>query len=90
MNVAKCLAQGQVWGLPRLDAQILLLFTLGRPLNDRAWLVAHDTDALKADQVSSFEALVRRRLQHEPIAYIVGQKEFFGLTLQIDKRVLDP
>lgn len=90
MNVAQCLAQGQVWGLPRLEAQILLLLTLGRPLHDRAWLVAHDTDALQADQISSFEALVRRRLQLEPIAYIVGQKEFFGLTLQIDKRVLDP
>jgi release factor glutamine methyltransferase len=90
MNVAECLAQGQVWGLPRLESQILLLFTLGRPRHDRAWLIAHDTDQLTAAQVGYFEALVQRRLQHEPVAYIVGQKEFFGLTLQIDKRVLDP
>ena len=90
MNVAECLAQGQVWGLPRLESQILLLFTLGRPHHDRAWLIAHDTDQLTAAQVGYFEALVQRRLHHEPVAYIVGEKEFFGLTLQIDKRVLDP
>jgi len=90
MNVAQCLAQGQVWGLPRLEAQILLLFTLGRPRHDRAWLIAHDTDQLTSAQVGHFEALVQRRLHHEPVAYIVGEKEFFGLTLQIDKRVLDP
>ncbi len=90
MNVAECLAQGQVWGLPRLESQILLLFTLGRPRHDRAWLIAHDTDQLTAAQVGHFEALVQRRLHHEPVAYIVGEKDFFGLTLQIDKRVLDP
>ncbi len=90
MNVAECLAQGQVWGLPRLESQILLLFTLGRPRHDRAWLIAHDTDQLTVAQVATFEALVQRRLQHEPVAYIVGEKEFFGLTLQIDKHVLDP
>lgn len=90
MNVAECLAQGQVWGLPRLESQILLLFTLGRPRHDRAWLIAHDTDQLTLAQVAVFEALVQRRLQHEPVAYIVGEKEFFGLTLQIDKHVLDP
>ena len=90
MNVAECLAQGQVWGLPRLESQILLLFTLGRPRHDRAWLIAHDTDQLTVAQVAFFEALVQRRLQHEPVAYIVGEKEFFGLTLHIDKHVLDP
>jgi release factor glutamine methyltransferase len=66
------------------------LFTLGRPRHDRAWLIAHDTDQLTLAQVAVFEALVQRRLQHEPVAYIVGEKEFFGLTLQIDKHVLDP
>ena len=90
MNVAQSLKHGQVLGLPRLEAQILLLHTLGRPLHDRAWLLAHDTDALEPAQLSIFEALAHRRLQLEPVAYIVGQKEFFGLTLQIDKRVLDP
>ena len=90
MNVSQCLMQGQVLGLPRLEAQILFLHAAGRSLHDRAWLLAHDTDAVLPEQLEAFEALAQRRLQHEPVAYIVGQKEFFGLTLAIDKRVLDP
>jgi release factor glutamine methyltransferase len=90
MNIAQCCMRGHVLGLPRLESQILLLHAIGRPLHDRAWLLAHDTDEVLPEQFSAFEALVQRRLQLEPVAYIVGQKEFFGLTLQIDKRVLDP
>ena len=90
MNVLQCLQHAQVLGLPRLEAQLLLLHALGRPLHDRAWLLAHDTDEVQADQVDALKSYAQRRLQHEPVAYIVGQKEFFGLTLHIDKRVLDP
>lgn len=90
MNVSECLSRGEALGLPRLESQILLLHALDRPRNDRAWLLAHDTDLLEPSLVANFEAMVQRRLQLEPVAYIVGQKEFFGLTLQIDKRVLDP
>jgi release factor glutamine methyltransferase len=90
MIILQCLQHAQALGLPRLEAQLLLLHALGRPLHDRAWLVSHDTDEVHAPQVAAFNAFVQRRLQLEPIAYIVGQKEFFGLTLHIDKRVLDP
>jgi len=90
MNVAQCLTRGQVLGLPRLEAQILFLHAMGRSLHDRAWLLAHDTDEVLPAQLEAFEALAQRRLQHEPVAYIVGHKEFFGLRLTIDKRVLDP
>jgi len=90
MNVAQCLTRGQVLGLPRLEAQILFLHAAGRSLHDRAWLLAHDTDAVLPEHIAAFEAFAQRRLQHEPVAYIVGQKEFFGLNLAIDKRVLDP
>ena len=90
MNVLQCLQHAQALGLPKLEAQLLLLHALGRPLHDRAWLLAHDTDAVQPEQVAALTAFAQRRLQHEPVAYIVGQKEFFGLTLHIDKRVLDP
>ncbi|MEY4448627.1 MAG: Release factor glutamine methyltransferase [Pseudomonadota bacterium] len=90
MNVSQCLKHGQVLGLPRLEAQILLLHALGRTLHDRAWLLAHDTEILEPSHITCFESFAQRRLLLEPVAYIVGQKEFFGLTLQIDKRVLDP
>ena len=90
MNVSQCLMRGQVLGLPRLETQILFLHAVGRSLHDRAWLLAHDTDEVLPEQLEAFETLAQRRLQHEPVAYIVGQKEFFGLNLAIDKRVLDP
>jgi len=90
MSVQHALAWAQTLGLPRLDAQILLLHALGRPLNDRAWLLMNSDAPLSTDTHSMFTQFVQRRLATEPVAYITGQKEFFGLTLQVDARVLDP
>jgi release factor glutamine methyltransferase len=77
-------------GLDRLDAQLLLLHALGREPGDRAWLLAHDTDEVSAEASEAFTALCSRRLQGEPVAYLVGRKEFFGLDLAVDARVLVP
>ena len=56
----------------------------------RAWLLAHDQDALPWAVAREFQALVKRRLLGEPVAYLTGERGFFGLSLQIDARVLDP
>lgn len=77
-------------GLDRIDAQMLLLLALQRPPHDRAWLMAHDGDALNTDAAAHLEALVQRRQRGEPVAYLRGDQEFFGLTLQVDARVLVP
>jgi release factor glutamine methyltransferase len=77
-------------GLERLDAQLLLLHALGRPQHDRAWLLAHDSDALDAATEMRYINLTRRRAAGMPLAYLTGQREFYGLTLQVDARVLDP
>ncbi len=69
---------------------MLLLHALQRSPNDRAWLLSHADDALSLEQYSLFTQSLSRRLNHEPVAYITGMKEFFGLTLQVDARVLDP
>ena len=93
MNQPTCtqaLAAAQTLGLERLDAQLLLLHALGKPASARAWLLAHDTDELTLEVADAFRALCLRRASGEPLAYIVGSKEFFGLALQVDGRVLVP
>jgi release factor glutamine methyltransferase len=90
LTLNDALRQSQAWGLDRLDAQMLLLRALGRDANDRAWLLAHDGDALPDDAAAHWQADVKRRLTGEPLAYIAGEKAFFGLSLRVDSRVLVP
>jgi release factor glutamine methyltransferase len=93
MNQATCsqaLLAAKTLGLDRLDAQLLLLHALDKPSDARAWLLAHDTDVLSDEVAQRYLALSLRRAGGEPLAYIVGYKEFFGLTLQVDARVLVP
>ena len=90
MKVAQAIATTTAPGLERLDAQLLLLHALGRSTSDRGWLLAHDTDELPAHAESEFLALCERRVAGEPLAYIVGHKEFHGLDLRVDSRVLVP
>jgi len=89
-SIAQALQAAARQGLERLDAQGLLLHTLGRSPHDRAWLLSHDTDALDADTLARFDQLCARRLDNEPMGYLTGWQEFFGLTLQVDDRVLVP
>ena len=90
LTVTQAMAWAQTLGLPRLDAQVLLLHALGRAPHDRAWLLAHSDEALDTEAHIRFASYTQRRVNTEPVAYITGQKEFFGLTLQVDHRVLDP
>ena len=90
LTCGQALATAQVLGLERLDAQLLLLHALGKPDTDRAWLLAHDTDSLAAGTWQHFHALSQRRASGEPLAYITQSKEFFGLQLHVDARVLVP
>ncbi len=90
MTVAEALSAARSLGLERLDAQLLLLHALGRDASGRAWLLAHDGDPLEGTQAGAFEALCRRRLAGESVAYLLGRKEFHGLDLQVDARVLVP
>ena len=90
MTLAESLRRAQTLGLERIDAQLLHLLALGRPLHDRAWLLTHDTHVLSPEVLARLEPLLQRRLAGEPLAYITGTREFFGLPLQVDARVLDP
>ncbi len=81
------LAQARAQGVDRLDAQLLLAHALQRP---RAWLLAHDDDALADDDVARAAALLQRRAGGEPLAYLVGEREFHGLSLAVAPGVLVP
>ncbi len=72
---------------PRLDAEVLLAHMLGQ---DRAWLYAHPQVSLNEDQLNRFAALLHRREQREPVAYLIGSKEFFGLEFVVNPHVLIP
>ena len=93
MTVLTCkqaLQIARTLGLDRLDAQLLLLHALGKPDSERAWLLAHDDDTLTEPIASAFSQVVLRRTAGEPLAYIVGYKDFYGLRLKVDARVLVP
>jgi len=71
----------------RLDAEVLLAHVLGWT---RARLYAAPEQELTDAQREAFEATVERRRGHEPVPYIVGQREFYALDFVVDRRVLIP
>lgn len=72
---------------PTTTARLLLSEVLGKP---KEWLIAHGDVALDAQQRDTFASLLARVVAHEPLFYILGHREFFGLDLIVDKRVLIP
>ena len=87
LTIDGALARARAAGVERLDAQLLLAHLTGRP---RTWLLAHDDALLEPAQAASFDALLARRAAGEPLAYLVGQREFHGLALAVGPAVLVP
>lgn len=71
----------------RLDAELLLAKAIGA---DRTAIVAHPEAAVGVDAARTFEADLRRRERGEPVAYIRGFKEFYGIAFAADPRALIP
>jgi release factor glutamine methyltransferase len=71
----------------RSEVRLLAAHALQR---DAAWLVSHDTDALSATQFETIQSLVSRRRAGEPIAYIVGYREFYGRRFKTTPAALIP
>lgn len=84
MNVRQALAQS---ALVPVDGRALLAHVLDR---DRAWLIAHADEALAPADAETFFALAKRRRDGEPIAYLTGHREFWGLDLLVTPAVLIP
>ena len=79
-------AQARLNGAPLLDAidaryesQLLLQHALKV---NRAWLIAHENDDVATDIQREFDSLIQRRIGGEPIAHILGQREFYGLAFE--------
>ena len=72
---------------PSLDARVLLAHALGL---DHAGLVTRSAHRLAADEARTIARLTARRLRGEPVARILGCKEFWGLPLQLDRATLVP
>jgi release factor glutamine methyltransferase len=71
----------------RLEAQYLLQHALQKP---RAWLLAHADEAADPDQYATYAAMLQRRLAGEPVAYILGEREFYGLNFKVTPATLIP
>ena len=76
-------------GVPeaRLDAGALLAHVLHR---DRTFIIGHAEDVVDGDVIEVFQKLVGRRAQGEPLQYITGRQEFFGLDFEVSDAVLIP
>ncbi len=72
---------------PRLDAEVLLAHALS---STRIKLVLESKRPLEPAELARFRDLVRRRRAREPVAYIVGSREFYGRSFRVDARVLVP
>lgn len=73
--------------LPKIETRILLQSVLKV---NHAWIIAHGDDLVTEQQATEFIDLMHRRLTGEPIAYLVGQREFYGLNFIVNADVLIP
>ena len=87
MRIRQALQQARTLGVSRLDAQLLLVHVLGRP---REWLLAHDDERLEPGLAERWHELLARRAAGVPLAYLVGEREFHGLRLEVTPAVLVP
>jgi release factor glutamine methyltransferase len=104
-NAAAASAAGDVWSIKRVlawagddlkrrgndSARLDVELLLGRVLGlDRIGLIMHSERPLTAAELGRFRELFKRRRAGEPVAYLLGEREFYGLLLRVDARVLVP
>ena len=96
MQIGACFREAsqkiqQALNIPSTEANVEANLLLQQALKvNRAWLILHENDALEANHQVVFQALLARRLVGEPIAYILGMREFYGLPLKTTPATLIP
>jgi len=84
---ASVAALAQRFGLSRMEASALAGHALGK---SRAWMAAHERDVLADEEAARVAALLRLRSEGQPLSYITGSREFYGLALRVTPDVLIP
>lgn len=74
-------------GLPKAEAQLLVAHAIGK---SRSWMLAHDDDEAATDTVDAAYSAFARRRDGEPVAYILGEREFYSLMFTVNPAVLIP
>ncbi|AKC32036.1 peptide chain release factor N(5)-glutamine methyltransferase [Candidatus Pantoea carbekii] len=69
------------------DVEILLSYVTGK---ERSWLIAFDDSILSSEQLAYLDVMLTRRIKGEPIAYLVGKREFWSLSLQVSSATIIP
>ena len=87
MNIRDLMRALSASSLPRNEARLLLSHVLRR---DHAWLVAHDDHLLTISELEQIRALAGRRTAGEPIAYLLGERDFYGRTFRCSPAALIP
>lgn len=86
-NTAKQRLEAEGISSAGIDTQLLITHVLKK---DKSFVLAHPEHKLTEENVTSLDALLARRAQHEPMAYLLGTKEFYGLPFKADDRALIP
>lgn len=84
MRIADALQSSEI---SPLDAEVLLAASLGK---NRAWLITHAEEELSDSMERTWLTFQMRRMKGEPVAYIIGKREFYGRTFTVDPRVHIP
>lgn len=77
----------KITSTPKLDVEVILAFVIKKP---KEFIYTHPEYKLNQKQLTRFNNFINRRLKREPIAYIIGKKEFFGLNFKVGKNTLIP
>jgi release factor glutamine methyltransferase len=87
MKISDAFSLSAARSLPRSEVRILVAHALSR---DQVWLVTHDDAALSGHDLAAIESLISRRVNGEPIAYLIGMREFYGRRFRCTPAALIP
>lgn len=90
MQIYEALDWAKSLGIDVFDRQVILLHCLGQLNYNKAFLISHDHDIITQQQIDDYKALIHRCQRGEPVAYLTGYKEFYGLEFKVTPATLIP